>query len=224
MKTLIPVITIDGPCGVGKSVLSKEIAKIFNWYSLDSGILYRIIALITFQFNIPILEEKILSVFSHELFLWCTQHPYNFQKLYEQNVPKIVCEKTISNISSKISVFPKIRKKLLQQQRSFKKQPGLIANGRDMGTIVFPDAHLKIFLEGSLSVRVQRRFNDLHKKGTNVDINDLHKDMYNRDLRDIQRTISPLIPAKDAIIIDSTNMNFENVLKITLKYIKNNVF
>ncbi|CAL4321706.1 Cytidylate kinase [Buchnera aphidicola (Thelaxes suberi)] len=222
MKSLTPVITIDGPCGVGKSVLSKQIAKKLHWFVLDSGIFYRTFALIALKYDIPMLEHELLKIFSLDLYYWCMEDQYNLIKLYKKNVPNIISEKTISYVSSKIAIFPKVRKELLTTQRIFKKKPGLIANGRDMGTVVFPKANLKLFLDGNLIVRAQRRFCELRKKGIQVNFNSLKLEMYQRDIQDIKRSISPLIPAKDAIMIDSTNMSFEEVFNISLKYIKIN--
>lgn len=220
-----PVITIDGPGGSGKSTLCKAIAKELKWHVLDSGTIYRVLAFSILYNEINICSEKEVSLIASNL---------NIQFFYNDKETKIIFEnkditdkinsKKISIVASKIAILPLVRKSLLFIQRSFRKFPGLIANGRDMGTVVFVDAIVKIFLDANLQVRAYRRMLQLKKKGSSkIKLKSLILELKNRDERDRTRLISPMIPAKDAIILDSTKMSMKKIidksLKITLEKI-----
>lgn len=201
----IPVITIDGPSAVGKSALSKVIARKLNWFVLESGILYRKIALLILQKKIPISERYIIPLIKN----------LNFKKKIINHIHL----NAVSEIASKIANFYEVRKILLGQQRAFRIFPGLVAEGRDMGTVVFPDAIVQFFLYANLKSRVHRRILQLKKNGDHINSQELYNQIRMRDQRDRNRLISPLYPSRNAIILDSTNMSFSEVINISMIYI-----
>jgi cytidylate kinase len=199
-----PVITIDGPGGSGKSTVGLRLAKKLGWHFLDSGALYRILALEALTRAISLIDEKALAQLATTLNIEIL--------LLDQHVTGKIHTEACGNAASKIAVFPEVRAVLLEKQRAFCKPPGLIASGRDMGTVVFPHAMVKIFLEASASVRAQRRYAQLKDTDQNVTLQDLLEEISTRDLRDRGRVIAPLKPAEDAIVIDTTNLGIEAVL------------
>ncbi|MBX4181138.1 (d)CMP kinase [Sodalis sp. CWE] len=222
MIFITPVVTVDGPSGSGKGTLSKALAAELQWNFLDSGAIYRTLALITIRHQVDITvnnEARIASLAAY-LNVHFKNEQGKFSILLEgKKIDKIIYNEAVGNIASKIAVFPRVRKALLQYQKKFRIIPGLIADGRDMGTIVFPDASLKIFLDASLEDRAKRRTQQLQKKGFNVNFNDVLFEIEKRDYRDSKRTIAPLIPAVDAVVLDSTNLTIDEVTKKALEYI-----
>ncbi|AEO08662.1 cytidylate kinase [Buchnera aphidicola str. Ak (Acyrthosiphon kondoi)] len=212
MINKIPVITIDGPSGVGKSTLSKIISDKLNWSLLESGKIYRLVACLALKENISIIEKNIINLLNNLDDSLIKKKNINF--FYNSRNINI-----ISEISSQLSVYPRVRKILLKKQRLMRCLPGLIAEGRDMGTVVFPDAVLKFFLNADLKVRVKRRMLELKKNGYHANFQELFAQMKNRDERDQNRLISPLCAAKNAIILDSTNMSLLEVFGVLMKYI-----
>ncbi|WP_343152405.1 (d)CMP kinase [Buchnera aphidicola] len=219
MNILAPVITIDGPSGAGKSVICKAIANKLNWFFLESGIIYRALALIVIENNISILDLDLISI-SKNLKFEILKKENNFLFFSNgKNISKKIIFQKVSDIASQLAMLPHVRNALLKKQRMFQKFPGLVANGRDMGTVVFPEAEIKFFLKADLISRVNRRMLELKKKGLFINANRLFFEMKKRDNRDYTRTISPLMPAKNAIIIDSTNMNVKEVFTLCMHYI-----
>lgn len=217
MKNKPPVITIDGLSGAGKTILCQKIAKILKWNILHSGIIYRMLAIFALYKKINLACEKsLISLYSKINLNFFEQKEKTIFLLKKQN---IIYNLNISNIASKISSFPKLRKMLLLQQRNFRKYPGLIAEGRDMGTVVFSDAKVKIFLISHITERVKRRIQQLQKLGFNVNFKKVLYEINKRDDRDCNRNYAPLIPAKDAFILDSTNINIEELVKKSFQYI-----
>lgn len=210
MKNTIPVITIDGPSGVGKSTIANIIANKLKWSLLESGKIYRLLAYLVLNKKISIFEQKIIPIIKDLDVL--------LNNKIKLNNKLIKCEK-ISKIASKLALYPKIREILLTKQRSFRLFPGLVAEGRDMGTIVFPDAKLKFFLDASLNTRVNRRLLELNKNGNCINFKKLFIKMNNRDKQDQNRLISPLCIPKNAIILNSTYMNLSQVVTIFMQYI-----
>lgn len=216
---LAPVITIDGPSGSGKSVLSQALAKYLKWFNLESGMIYRIFACLFLEKN-SILEKKNLVSLLHDLdqyFIYnngviCNFITKNFFKHH-------ILSQKVTNTASKLATISYVRSHLLMKQRLFRRKPGLVANGRDMGTTVFPDAIIKFFLKAELKYRVYRRMNELKKRGFLVNFEKILLQMQRRDYRDINRKDSPLQPAYDAIIIDSSKMTFLEVLKVVINYV-----
>ncbi|CAL4321643.1 Cytidylate kinase [Buchnera aphidicola (Chaitophorus populicola)] len=218
MTKIIPVITIDGPSGVGKSTLTYAISKKLKWNILESGYMYRIIAFYIIKYNLS-LNKQIISKLNSLKFDFKVIN--DKLKIFFNNIDisNKIHSQNISIMASKIAVLSYIREWLLYKQRSYKKYPGLITNGRDMGTIVFPEAVLKIFLKTTFQERLKRRFIDLTNRGFKIDLNILYKEMKKRDYRDKNRILCPLKPAKDAIIINSTKMNIKKTIETSMMYI-----
>ncbi|WP_343189288.1 (d)CMP kinase [Buchnera aphidicola] len=215
-----PVITFDGPSGSGKSSLCKLLSKKIKWNFLKSGMIYRVIAIKLFNNKIELSEKKIINFLKNLNFI-------NSIDLLKKEIKKEKYLKfnffpKIYKILSIFSNFPKIRKFLFKIQQMFRQPPGLIAEGRDMGTVVFSDALLKFFLDANLKDRAYRRTLELQKNGFNVTFKDILFSMWKRDNQDYNRNISPLIPPKNSIIIDSTYLNLKQILKIILTHIKKN--
>ena len=210
------IVTIDGPSASGKGSLSKNIAKHLDFNILDSGLLYRVYA---YLFSISGNHEEIKKLISEQITFISDQDGINVLKDNNNITHELRTEKT-AKIASQISALDITRKNLLNIQRDFYSGKGLVADGRDMGTVVFPDARLKIFLEASAEVRAKRRYLELQNRGQEVNMPDLIADIESRDFKDRTRTISPLIPAEDSIVIDSSEMSLEEVLSFTKKLTK----
>lgn len=218
-----PVVTIDGPSGVGKSTLSQKISKKLKWNILESGYMYRVIAFYIIKKKLSIKEKEIIPILNKINFNFEYKKEKFIVILNGKDISNNINSQKVSMVASKIAIFPYIRYWLLFYQRKFRKFPGLIANGRDMGTVVFPDAILKIFLKTKFMERVNRRILDFKRIGLNVNKDIILKEMKKRDLKDENRTICPLRPDKNAIIIDSTNMTFKETLNYIIKCIKKKI-
>lgn len=215
------VITIDGPSGSGKGTLSQLLAKKIGFHLLDSGALYRLVALAALKQGVNIQDEQQVEKVAAQLdvrFDITAEHTRIL--LSGEDVTRAIRSEIISMNASVVAAYPGVREALLKRQRDFRQLPGLVADGRDMGTTVFPDADIKIFLTASAEARAQRRYKQLVEKGESVDINALIKDIQERDERDSKRTVSPLKPAADAILLDSTQMTIEEVLEAMLNLVK----
>ncbi len=210
------IITIDGPSASGKGSLSRNLAKYLDFNILDSGLLYRIYA---YLFSISDNHDEVKEMMSkHISFL---SDDDGIKVLKDKNDITIELRKeTTAKTASQISALEVTRNNLIDIQRGFYSDRGLVADGRDMGTVVFPEARLKIFLEASAEVRAKRRYLELQNRGQEVNMPDLIADIESRDFKDRTRTISPLIPAEDSIVIDSSNMSLDEVLSFTKKLTK----
>lgn len=229
MNSAIPIITIDGPSGVGKGTLSLILAEKLKWHLLDSGSIYRVLALFAQkQLNLSgaALDESALATLAMQLPV--SFHYDAHQKLRvflaQEEITTRIRDEDISALASKIAVFPKVRAALLQKQRDFAARPGLIADGRDMGTVVFPNAGLKLFLDASVEIRAKRRFEQLQAQGIPANIASINDELIARDARDRNRSISPLKPANDAHLIDTTDLTIEEVVHLACLYIKEKYF
>lgn len=220
MLQSIPLITIDGPSGAGKGTVAKIVAEQLGWNFLDSGAIYRVLAVATLHHNISIDEEDAIIPLASHL-------DVEF-KIVEQGEPIVLLEgedvtdkirtEDVGIIASKVAAFPRVREALLRRQRAFRQAPGLLADGRDMGTVVFPDAPVKIFLTASAEERAQRRMNQLQQKGIDVNIGRLLDDIRQRDERDQNREVAPLVPAEGALIVDSTELTVVQVVEKILLF------
>jgi cytidylate kinase len=210
----IPVITIDGPVGSGKGTIAMRLAQKLGWHFLDSGALYRIVAVAAMERNIGADDEAALGKLAQEIEFSFSFTGDEVVILLNGNsiAPRLRSEEA-GVFASKIAALPAVRAALVQRQRAFRQLPGLVADGRDMGTVIFPDAKLKIFLTASVEARADRRYKQLKEKGENVNLPRLFRDIEKRDERDMSRSISPLIPAQDAQLLDSTEMSIEIVLE-----------
>ncbi len=212
----LKILTIDGPSASGKGSLSRNIAKHLGFKILDSGLLYRTYAY--FSQSGPNIEE-ISNRIKNEISLSFNENDVSILHK-DKDITSLLRTETTAKIASQLSALPKTREDLLTIQRDFYNQDGLVADGRDMGTVVFPKAALKIFLTASPEVRAKRRHLELQKRGQEVNMLDLIADIELRDMKDRTRTLSPLIPAEDSVVIDSSNMSIDEVLSFTKKLTK----
>lgn len=210
---LAPVITIDGPAGAGKGTIAALLADKLGWHLLDSGAIYRVAGLMTMRHELATDNAAAIVALLTTLDIQFTQ-----QKIYanQEDISLAIRDPACSGVTSQIAVLAEVRDALMAQQRSFRQAPGLIADGRDMGTVVFPDATLKIFLTASPEVRGERRYKQLSQQGISANLAHLIQEIAARDKRDAERAAAPLRPADDAIYIDSSSLTPEEVLaKIT---------
>jgi len=209
-----PVITIDGPSGAGKGTASILLAKKLGWHFLDSGAIYRVLAVASLHHQIPADDETGLLPLASGLDVNFETTENGVRVILEgEDVSDTIRTEEVGATASKIASLPSIREALLRRQRGFKQAPGLVADGRDMGTVVFPEAQVKIFLTASAEERADRRFKQLNDKGHDVSILRLLDDIKARDERDANRTVAPLVPAKDALVLDSTKLTIEQVIE-----------
>jgi cytidylate kinase len=215
-----PVITIDGPSGTGKGTIAQKLANSLGWHFLDSGALYRIVA-VGAEIS-SILDNNIKDLVGLSKVMDVT-----FSEQFEGSISlngeevsgKVRLEETAEK-ASLVAVIPEVRKALLNRQLNFRQLPGLVADGRDMGTVVFPDAGLKFYLTASPEERAQRRYKQLINKGVSVNLRALLQDIASRDERDANRKASPLKPADDAVVIDTTSLTIEQVLNKVLAEVR----
>ena len=214
MSNEIPVIAIDGPTGSGKGTISRALAKMLDWHFLDSGALYRLVALRAMQEDADLEDPRVLAKLASRLDVeFSTAREAEVVCLNGKDVTALLRTEKCGSIASKIAPISMVRAVLLEQQRGFAIPPGLVADGRDMSTVVFPAAILKIFLTVSAKVRAKRRYNQLKEKGIDVNLRDLSREIARRDGRDTNRQIAPLKPAGDARVLDSTQLNPEEVVE-----------
>ncbi len=207
--SLAPVIAVDGPSGVGKGMVTRWLAETLGWHRLDSGALYRILALAAQEAGISLDEAAAVASLAPGLeirFAGTTEQDEAILVGGRDRTAEIRAEST-GTLASRIASAPPVRAALLQRQRDFRLAPGLVADGRDMGTVVFPDAQLKIFLDASPEARAERRWRQLSQAGVTARLIDLCAEVRARDERDRKRSVAPLAPASDAVVLDSTEMN-----------------
>ncbi|MEN8169635.1 MAG: (d)CMP kinase [Pseudomonadota bacterium] len=216
----VPVITVDGPSGVGKGTISHLLADHFGWHFLDSGALYRLTALAAQHHTIDFADEAAVAEIAAGLdvsFLHTDAGELKIT-LENQDVTDDIRTEVAGNNASKVAVLPAVRAALLQRQRDFAQAPGLIADGRDMGTTVFQQANVKLFLTASAEVRAQRRYKQLKDKGLDANLSGLIEEIRQRDERDRTRSASPLKPADDAVTLDTSNKSIEVVFAEALSH------
>jgi len=220
MNEQIPVITIDGPSGAGKGTVARIVAEQLGWHLLDSGAIYRVLAVATQHHHVSVEDEEPLIPMAAHLDVQFEISSQGESKviLEGENVTDTIRTEEIGALASKVAAFPRVREALLRRQRAFNVAPGLVADGRDMGTVVFSKAPVKVFLTASAEERAERRFNQLKEKGLDVKIGRLLDDIRQRDERDRNREVAPLIPAEGALIIDSTSLSIQEVVNKVLSF------
>ena len=208
-KLPIPVITMDGPSGTGKGTLCHRLASYLGWHILDSGIIYRLVALEARRRHIDLSHTAALVELAQHINI----------KAHDEAKDEIRTQKCGQD-ASRIAVLPELRIALIDNQRAFLQPPGLVTDGRDMGTEVFPDAKLKIYLTASIEERSKRRFLQLKRAGVNAKLAQVVDELTERDIRDSRRLHSPLKAARDAVYIDTTELAIDQVLEIVIKYVR----
>ncbi|MDG6469410.1 (d)CMP kinase [Glaesserella parasuis] len=214
------VITVDGPSGAGKGTLCHALAEKLGFDFLDSGAIYRVLALAAVKQGIAFENETALAQLGRNLNVKFVPENNEIQVILDgENVGDQIRTAQAGQNASKIAVYPQVREALLQRQRDFRSPKGLIADGRDMGTVVFPEAEIKFFLDASAEERTKRRVKQLQEKGFNANFDEILAEIKERDFRDRNRPVAPLVPAKDAMILDSTHLSIEEVIQQALDYI-----
>lgn len=216
----VPLIAIDGPTASGKGTIAQRLARVLGWGYLDSGALYRLCALAALRAGVDLGDEPALAALAAAL-------PVRFVadrvEMAGRDVTAAIRDEAVGDAASRIAVYPALRAALLDLQRGFRCLPGLVADGRDMGTVVFPDATLKVFLTASAESRAERRHKQLIDKGFSANLADLLRDLRQRDERDENRAVAPLRPAGGAVVIDSTHLDIDQTVAEVLEAYRSRV-
>jgi len=215
----VPIITIDGPSGSGKGTISRQVASRLGWHLLDSGALYRLVALAGLQQGLAPDDEPGHARIAENLAAVFGTDPSGEEQIWldGREVSREIRSEQAGAGASRVAAMPSVRAGLLERQRAYARPPGLVADGRDMGTVIFPHAQLKIFLTASPEERARRRYKQLKDKGLDANLAALSLEIAERDRRDASRPVAPLKPAADAIIVDSTSMSIEDVIARVLE-------
>ena len=211
--TAAPVIAIDGPSASGKGTIARRVADELSFHYLESGALYRLIALVSLRDRMR--AEKALAEVAERMAV-----DFVGEQIFlsNQDVTLDVRSEEVSRRASEVAKIPEVRKRLLKRQRAFRRPPGLVADGRDMGTVVFPDATLKLFLTASPQVRAERRYKQLIDKGIPANLRSLSRDLAERDARDRNSAVAPLVPAPDSQVLDSSALSIDAVAELIVRW------
>ncbi|AEM51020.1 cytidylate kinase [Stenotrophomonas maltophilia] len=213
MNPLAPVLTIDGPSGAGKGTISRIIARRMGWHYLDSGALYRAVGVAASWADIDTSDASALVRCTFDTHVQFVEQGDAMRVMVNgTDATDELRLETTGALASAIAAIPEVRAALKERQRAFRELPGLVADGRDMGTVIFPDASYKVFLTASAEERAERRHKQLKDKGVSVNFDDLLREIMARDARDAQRTVAPLKPADDAVLIDTTGIGIDDVV------------
>lgn len=224
-QNLPKIITIDGPAGAGKSTMAKELARRLNWIYLDTGALYRALALTALRRGVDPADQAASEKLAREISITAKPTPQGTAIMVDdEDITKDLRSPEISLAASTISAWPGVREALLDLQRALAANGQVVAEGRDMGTVVFPEAGLKLFLYAAPEARAERRYKELAAKGLEVNPEEVLADINKRDHADINREVSPLTKAEDAVSIDSTNLDPEGVQKVMYNAFRNRFF
>lgn len=221
MTTDVPVLAIDGPTASGKGVVASKVADTLGWRYLDSGAIYRVLALAALADGTDLANEEALAKTGATLDV---AFPTGRILLCGNDVSDAVRQEAVGNAASRIAVLPAVRSALLSRQHAFRHSPGLVADGRDMGSVVFPDAICKIFLTASARVRAERRYKQLIEKGFAANIDSLHQDLLERDARDASRAVAPLKPCEDALVLDTSALSIDDAVRFVLDQVERRGF
>jgi cytidylate kinase len=205
----VPVITVDGPSASGKGTIARRVAEALGFHCLESGALYRLVALASLRAKVAAGDEVRLGDLARRL---SARFRGEIIFLEDQDVTKDLATEECGSRASEVAKLPLVREALLARQREFRREPGLVADGRDMGSVVFPDAALKVFLTAGAAVRARRRYNQLKQKGIHANLAALFRELEARDARDAARAVSPLVPAPDAVQLDSSDLTIDEVV------------
>ncbi|MEO1963396.1 MAG: (d)CMP kinase [Cycloclasticus sp.] len=223
LDTTAPILTIDGPSGSGKGSISKRLAEKLGWYYLDSGALYRALGIAAINQQVDIADESALAALIERIDLEFKRNTVGDWGVYldAEEVQGQLQTEDVGRVASKIAVFPLVRRGLLAKQQGFQKQPGLVADGRDMGSVVFPNANYKVYLTASAEERGKRRYKQLIEKGINANLRNVIEDIEQRDERDKNRLASPLMVPEGALYIDSSSSSIKEVVQQVLDLLNN---
>ena len=214
-------IAIDGPAGAGKSTIAKKVAKELDFIYVDTGAMYRSMALYFIRKQVKAAEvDKIITLLPEIHVTIAYENGEQHVYLNGEDVSTLIRNEEVSQMTSSISTIPEVREKLLSLQRNLAKENNVLMDGRDIGTCVLPDAELKIYLTASVGVRAKRRYNEMIEKGMECDLEELEASIKERDYRDMNREIAPLKQAEDAVLLDTSDMNIEEVVNAIIRMVK----
>lgn len=214
----VPVLTIDGPSGSGKGTISRRVATHLGWHYLDSGALYRAVGVAAGWSDVDLADPAALVRCTFDTRIEFVEEQEAELRIFVNGLDATLelRTETAGAAASAIAAIPEVRSALKERQRAFRRPPGLVADGRDMGTVIFPDARIKVFLTASAEERAERRYKQLKDKGVSVNLESLLREILARDARDAQRAVAPLRPAEDAVCIDTTGMSIDAVVERVL--------
>ena len=216
----VPVLTIDGPSGAGKGTVSRAVAKKLGWNYLDSGSIYRSLAIAVLKHAVDLSDEAAIVDVARAMALEFDCNDELVVRLGGEDITSQLGLESTGNAASIVAALPEVRRVLLQKQKDFKRSPGLVADGRDMGTVVFPDAEYKVFLTASAAERASRRYKQLIEKGNDANLTQITNEIEERDRRDMERKTAPLAMASDALYIDSSDMTLNSVIEEVMNLIR----